>query len=127
MVDALSAFHIGHARLTACKYAVVMCAPLIIGFGWTLQVETDIAIPFILQSLIGIFCELLQTCLPTLLLDYWPGLGASIQAASNLVRCELAAAGVAVINPLLARLGPGWCFTGFAGLQLLTFVGLSLL
>lgn len=38
--DDLKAFPIEHARLRTHKYAVAVCAPLIIAYGWALQSET---------------------------------------------------------------------------------------
>ena len=43
------------------------------------------------------------------------------------MRCELAAAGLASLDPLLARLGPGWCFVVFASLHAVTLPILWLL
>ncbi|KAI1329479.1 putative MFS transporter [Xylariaceae sp. FL0255] len=125
--DDLAGFPIERARLRSCKYSILVCAPLIIGYGWTLQVKTNMAAPLILQFLIGFSNQLLYTCINTLLLDYWPNLGASVQAANNFVRCELAAAGLAALDPLLRALGPGWCFVVFAGLHFATFVGFIIL
>lgn len=103
-----------------------------------------VAAPLTLQFLIGFTNQLLYTvscfkihneshtltrikCLNTLLLDYWPGQSASAQAANNLVRCELAAVGLAAIEAMLRSLRPGWCFTVFAGVHMATFGGFILL
>ncbi|KAI0600587.1 putative MFS transporter [Biscogniauxia sp. FL1348] len=118
VADDLAEFPIERARLRSCKYAILICAPLIAAYGWMLQIKT---------FLIGFSNQLLYTCLNTLLLDYWPGRGASVQAANNLVRCELAAAGLAVLDAMLRNLGPGWCFVVFAGIHIVTLAGFVLL
>ena len=50
-----------------------------------------------------------------------------MQSANNLVRCELAAVGLAVLDMMLKSLGPGWCFVVFAGTHMTTFAGFILL
>ncbi|KAI5921826.1 putative MFS transporter [Camillea tinctor] len=120
-------FPIERARLRTCKYAILVCAPLIAVYGWTLQIKSHMAVPLSLQFLIGFSNQLLYTCLNTLLLDYWPGRGASVQAANNLVRCELAAAGLAVLDVMLRNMGPGWCFIVFAGIHVVTLAGFVML
>jgi hypothetical protein len=48
------------------------------------------------------------------MVDYHPDRSASVQAANNLVRCELAAVGLAVLDIMIRKMGPGWCFVVFA-------------
>ncbi|KAK7990494.1 chloramphenicol resistance protein [Apiospora arundinis] len=79
-----------------------------------------IAVPLILQFLIGFTKQSLFTFLNTLLVDYYPDKSASAQAANNLVRCEMAAAGLAVVDIMIQRLGVGWCFVVFAALPAVT-------
>lgn len=52
--------------------------------------------------------------LNTLMVDYHPIRSASVQAANNLVRCELAAAGLAALDALIRKMRPGCCFVVFA-------------
>lgn len=65
--------------------------------------------------------------LNTLLVDYWPSQSAAAQAANNLVRCELSAVGLAVLDIMIKRLGVGWCFVVLAVFHGLTFPVLLLL
>lgn len=60
-------------------------------------------------------------------MDFHPDRSSSVQAANNLVRCELAAAGLAILDLMLTRLGPGWCFVVFASLHAVTLPTLWLL
>ena len=57
----------------------------------------------------------------TLLVHYYPDKSASVQAVNNLVSCMLAAAGLAVLDVMLTKLGSGWCFVMFAVLHGTTF------
>jgi hypothetical protein len=43
--------------------------------------------------------------------DSFPEAAATVTAASNISRCLVAAAGTAVIQPMIERMGIGWCFT----------------
>lgn len=41
------------------------------------------------------------------MVDLFPGRSASATAANNFYRCLMGAGGTAVIDPILARMGPG--------------------
>jgi hypothetical protein len=60
------------------------------------------------------------TALSTLLVDIHPNASSTAQAASNLVRAELAAGGLALLDLILRGIGAGWTFVLFAILGLLT-------
>jgi hypothetical protein len=53
--------------------------------------------------------------LQTLLVDLHPESPATAQAGLNLVRCAMSACGLAVLQIIINSVGPGWCFTLFAG------------
>ena len=55
-----------------------------------------------------------------LLTDVHPENPATAQASSNIVRCALSAAGLAALQELITRIGPGWTFTVFAAMCLVT-------
>ena len=52
----------------------------------------------------------------TLLVDIHPTQPATAQASNNLVRCSMAAAGLAVVQPLIDSVGVGWCYVIFAAM-----------
>jgi hypothetical protein len=54
----------------------------------------------------------------TLLTDLHPKSPASAQAANNIVRCAMAACGLAVLQIIIDKIGVGWCFTLFGTVQL---------
>lgn len=85
------------------------------------------AVPLVLQFFIGLSMQGVFTVLSTLLVDIHPDCPSTAQAASNLVRCELAAGGLAVLDVLLRAIGPGWCFVLWAGLGILSIPCLYLL
>jgi hypothetical protein len=122
----LSSFPIEEARLRSIKYSLVLCCFLIIAYGWSLQyrlvrsaitlylVHADnlkhMAFPLVLQFFIGFTMQGVFTALTILLIDIHPDCPSTAQAASNFVRCEFAAGGLAVLDILLQKLGSGWCF-----------------
>ena len=85
------------------------------------------AVPLVLQFFIGLTMQGVFTALTILLVDTHPDCPSTAQAASNLVRCELAAGGLAVLDVLLQKLGPGWCFVLLAGSGLLCILLIYLL
>jgi MFS family permease len=122
--DDLRAYPIEQARLSKTRYFIIACAPLIIGYGWTIQAKLHMSIPLVLQFLIGLTNQHLFTSINTLLVDLNPNTASTIQAASNLLRCELAAGALAGLDTAILRLGSGWCFVIFGVFHLLTLVPL---
>ncbi|KAL9487758.1 hypothetical protein ACSS6W_000035 [Trichoderma asperelloides] len=106
----LACFPIERARLGSLVYALLPCCLCIAGYGWSIQYELHMAVPLILQFLIGLPVQGIFTAIGTLLVDTHPGKPASAQAANNFVRCATAGAGLAIFEPALGRLGPGWTF-----------------
>jgi MFS family permease len=62
----------------------------------------------------------------TILVDFYPTQAAKATAANNIVRCLLGAGATALIDPMLAAMGRGWCFT-FVSLVMLATSPLLLL
>lgn len=59
-----------------------------------------------------------------LLADLHPDRSATVQAANNLFRCEFAAGMLALLDVMLRKLRPGWCFTVIAIMQGIAFPAL---
>ena len=51
----------------------------------------------------------------TLTIDLHPSRPSTAQASINIVRCTLAAAALASLQPLINAVGAGWCFTIVSG------------
>lgn len=147
--DDLAEFPIEYARLRTCKWITAVCGLLIVGYGWALQGRASMAVPLVLQFFIGftnqmnftvsvlfrfpIFVnqkaadELVTQSLNALLVDYHPDQSSTIQTVNNLFRCELAAGGLAMLDVILRKLGPGRTFVIFAALHMATLPGLWVL
>lgn len=89
--------------------------------------QKHMAAPLVLQFFIGLTMQVVFTSTSTLLVDLHPECPSTAQAASNLVRCEMSAGMLALLDLLLGKLGPGWCFVLFAALALVSIPLLYLL
>ncbi|KAJ5297490.1 hypothetical protein PENANT_c005G11384 [Penicillium antarcticum] len=113
--DNLRNFPIERARLHTVFPVMAVGIAAFIPYGWVLQQRVHLAVPLVLQFIIG-FCFVASlNCLNTLLVDLFSDRPATAAAACNLVRCCLGAVGAAVINQMLSGMGWGWCFI-FLGL-----------
>ncbi|KAI1735052.1 major facilitator superfamily domain-containing protein [Xylaria scruposa] len=106
----INIFPIEEARLQSLGYSPFVCGLLVAGYGWLLQYHVNIAAPLVFQFFIGLSIQGVFTALSTLLVD----------AASNLVRAELAAGGLALLDLILRRIGAGWTFVLLAVIGLLS-------
>ncbi|KAH2050740.1 hypothetical protein KXW51_005229 [Aspergillus fumigatus] len=123
--DDLRGFPIEKARLQAFFPLMALGVAAFIPYGWVLQQGAPLAVPLVLQFIIGFsFIASLNT-LSTLMVDLFPDRASTASAASNLVRCWLGAVGAAVIDHMLNAMGWGWCFV-FWGLLMLVGLGLLL-
>ncbi|KZL79921.1 major facilitator superfamily transporter [Colletotrichum incanum] len=107
--DDLSKFPIEKARLQPVYPAVVVGLITLVAYGWVLQIETSVAAPLVLQSVIGLTITGSFSIMNTLIVDLFPDAPATATAANNLVRCALGAVGTAVIEYMIAGMGRGCC------------------
>jgi len=119
-------FPLEKARVQTTMPCTCIGATALIIYGWVLQREASLA-----GALVAIFFAALGVCggstsLANVLLDYYPEKPSSVTAASNITRCLLGAGATAVVNPMLEKMGPGWCFT-LIGLVLFMSISLQLL
>ncbi|KAL1878186.1 hypothetical protein Daus18300_002103 [Diaporthe australafricana] len=121
-------FPIEHARLGYIPWISLIFVISTAIFGFTVlptnllpsQATSPawIAIPLLLQFLIAATSNAVFAINTTLVSDLCPGKGASSTAINNLVRCSMAAVGVALVDPMIAAIGPAWTFVALALLVL---------
>ncbi|KAI8060854.1 major facilitator superfamily domain-containing protein [Gongronella butleri] len=103
---------------------------LTILYGWMLSINTPLAGLLVIQALVSIATIVLSGMSQTLLVDLYPGRGASITASNNLVRCMLGAIASVTSEPGIKALGVSWFFTTFGlvcfSLNILYFVLLKM-
>ena len=118
--DDIRKFPIEKARTKFAYVLILLDSVLLSGYGWACWTKSHLALPIVLQFVLG----LLQTCIVqtfnTLLVDIFPANPSTASAAGNITRCAFSAAGIAAVQPLLDTLGYGWVFTAVAG-----FAGMS--
>ena len=112
--DNLTRFPIERARWRSVFPFLGLSAVATAGYGWTLQANTSIAAPLVMQFITGSTQTAVFSVGGTLLTDPNPGRSATVQASYNLVRCALSAAGVGALQAVIDGVGVGWCFTIYA-------------
>ena len=116
-------FPIERARLQVVFFAQALQAAVILSYGWALQKHASLAVPLVLQFILGFCLVVVSNSLSTLLTDIFPEEVSTASAASNLIRCMLGAVGAATVDNMLKSMGVGWCFV-FLGLSLVVGSGL---
>ncbi|GJC87113.1 itaconate transport protein [Colletotrichum liriopes] len=109
-------FPLEQARLQRLPWIVTLFVASITGYGFSLAYPTMtarpgwIALPLTMQFLIAASANAIFALNQTIISDLCPGQGASATAVNNLVRCGLAALGVAFAEQMLNAVGPGTAF-----------------
>ncbi|PLB40365.1 MFS general substrate transporter [Aspergillus candidus] len=116
-------FPIERARLQIAFAPVVLLVAAFLPYGWVLQLKLPLAVPLVLQCVIGFTSTICIGTMYTLLVDLAPAQPATASAAANLMRCWLGALGAGIIDVMLRGMGWGWCFV-FLGLVIAAASGL---
>ncbi|OAP54851.1 hypothetical protein AYL99_11299 [Fonsecaea erecta] len=95
-------------------YLLPLSILTLLAYGWVLQYHLHPSVPLVLQFFTGGAMTVVFNACGTLLVDLHPTRPLTAQAALNLLRCALAAAGLAALQPLIDAIGPGWCYTVIA-------------
>jgi len=109
--DDLRNFPIERARSRGSLCLLTMSTAALITYGWTVSKRIHVAVPLTLQFVLGFVETWFYTVYSTLLVDTFPDSPSTAAAAASVVRCAMAAAGVAVLQPLVDAAGRGWYFT----------------
>ncbi|KAL8791007.1 MAG: hypothetical protein Q9195_006081 [Heterodermia aff. obscurata] len=123
----VSSFPIEKARLRSVFLFIAINTLATTGYGWALASRTHIAGPLIMLFLTGTSSAATFVTCGTLITDLNPDRSATVQASYNLIRCLTNAAGIAALQPLIDRVGAGWCFTIFGAIGALCIPFLLLL
>jgi MFS family permease len=106
-----SEFPIFNARFRTLWINIIVMNIVVILYGWMLQINTPLAVPLVLQFIFGLSASGIMNTSQTLLVDLFPGKGASVTASNNLMRCILGAIATVYIDPGISSVGTGWMFT----------------
>lgn len=109
--DDLQHFPIEWARARGSYFLLIISTAVLVGYGWAVTKHAHLAIILILQFIQGSMGCCFYNTYNALLVDVFPESPSTAAAAASIVRCTMAAAGVAILQPLLAALNRGWYFT----------------
>ena len=109
--DDLRYFPIEKARVQVMYPLLALGIAALGAYGWVLQVEAPLAVPLVLQFIIGFCLVGSYNVMCIMLVDLYPKSPATATSANNLVRCLLGAGGTGVIIQMINSMGRGWCFT----------------
>ncbi|KIY00052.1 uncharacterized protein Z520_04690 [Fonsecaea multimorphosa CBS 102226] len=123
--DDLGEFPIERARARGSGWLLLVSTCGLIGYGWAVHYHVHVSVLLILQFMQGFWGTCFYTVYNTLLVDVFSQSPSTAAAAASITRCAMAAAGVAVLQPLLDAAGRGWYFT-VLGLWSGSFGGVAL-
>lgn len=106
-----SEFPIFVARLKTVWINLIFMEVATLIYGWMFIINAPLPVALVLQFVFAISASGVMTASQTLLVDLFPGKGASITASNNLMRCLLGAMATAYIGPGIDGVGMGWMFT----------------
>ena len=109
--DDLQHFPIERARARGSYFLLIISTAVLIGYGWAVTKHAHLAIVLILQFVQGSMGCCFYNTYNALLVDVFPESPSTAAAAASIVRCAMAAAGVAILQPILVALNRGWYFT----------------
>ncbi|KAI0190955.1 major facilitator superfamily transporter [Xylaria flabelliformis] len=106
-------FPIELTRLRSISYLTILTAAATVGYGWTVQKQVHVAVPLLIQAILGFTVAAGFVTFGTLTTDLNPGRSSTAAASANILRALLAAGGTAALQPIIDAVGAGWCFTIF--------------
>ncbi|KAI0021283.1 major facilitator superfamily domain-containing protein [Xylariomycetidae sp. FL0641] len=106
-----ASFPIEQARTRFSYPLLLLAAAATVAYGWAVRLRAHPAAPLALHFLQGAYGTGFYTTYSALVVDGFPRAPGAAAAATSVVRCAMAAAGTAVLDPVLRRAGYGWYFT----------------
>ena len=104
-------FPIERARSRSSYWLLIISTGTMVGYGWAVSRAAHPAVPLTLQFLQGFWGTYFYTTYSALMVDVFPESPSTAAAATSVARCAMAAAGVAILQPLLDAAGRAWYFT----------------
>ncbi|UQC82005.1 uncharacterized protein CLUP02_07491 [Colletotrichum lupini] len=120
--DDLGNFPIEKARLSVMWTPLAITILALVAYGWVVHYRRHIALPLVLQFILGMSLQFVFSIYNTLLTDKNHNAAAAAQASSNLIRCTLATIAVAFLQKMLDIMGAGWTYTLLSALSLMAMV-----
>ncbi|KAK7993294.1 AN1-type zinc finger protein [Apiospora arundinis] len=115
----MSMHDVEKVRLLIAFPMILAMSGFLVAFGWLMQYCAHLAAVLVVGFLFANMLTGALVATSALLTDINVGNGASLGAAMNLVRCLMAAGGVAAITPMINRIGIGYAATLMAAIWIL--------
>ncbi|KAL6855464.1 hypothetical protein ACO1O0_006611 [Amphichorda felina] len=107
----MAAFPIERARSRSTYWLLAVSTASMAGYGWAVSRAAHPAVPLALQFVGGFWGTYFYTTYSALMVDVFPESPSTAAAATSVARCAMAAAAVAILQPLLDAAGRAWYFT----------------
>ncbi|KAL5353799.1 hypothetical protein ACLOAV_001841 [Pseudogymnoascus australis] len=111
--DDMLLFPIELARTRGTYIMLAIALATTVSYGWTAQHGVHPAVLLVLQFLEGLCVTFFYNTYGTLIVDFFPDKPGTAAATASVTRCVMAAAAVAVLEPIVDAVGRGWFFTIF--------------
>ncbi|KAF2765115.1 MFS general substrate transporter [Teratosphaeria nubilosa] len=111
-------FPIEQARLSTMPIHLIVFVASVVGWAWSIQQKTSIAVPLVLQVILGWTAMASLNTTMTLMIDIMPAQSSGITACVNFARCSLGAVLVSVIDMSTSAIGVGWTYVILGGCSL---------
>ncbi|KAL3463705.1 major facilitator superfamily domain-containing protein [Aspergillus heterothallicus] len=99
-----------YARLRVTPVLLGLLVGCVLGWGWVLEKKVHLAVPMVLQVILGYTSISILNATMTLMIDIVRTQSSGVIACTNLVRCSLAAILVSFIDRATRKLGFGWTY-----------------
>ncbi|KAI8977257.1 major facilitator superfamily domain-containing protein [Mycotypha africana] len=99
------------ARLRSSWISLFFADTMPLVYGWAMHANAPLPAALIIQFIAGFSTSSTTIRVQSLIVDLFPGKGASITASNNLIRCMLGAIATVAIDPGIEGIGIGWMFT----------------
>ncbi|KAL1393073.1 major facilitator superfamily domain-containing protein [Phyllosticta capitalensis] len=109
--DDMGRFPIERARSRGSYILLALSTATLVGYGWAVDRQAHFSVALVLQFVAGFWGTSFYTTYNALVVDVFPESPSSAAAAASIVRCAMAAAAVAILQPLIDAAGRGWYFT----------------
>lgn len=107
----ISIFPIERARSRFCIPLLMIPLLAFPGYGWAVQYHVHIAVPLILQCILGFSNTWITNVYCTLIVDVFPEAPSAAATAGSIAKCACGAAAVAALEPITKATSRGWFFT----------------
>ncbi|KAI0157013.1 major facilitator superfamily domain-containing protein [Xylariaceae sp. FL1272] len=104
-------FPIELSRTRFSYWMLAISTATMIGYGWTVYYRAHFSISLVLQFSQGFWGTYFYTTYSALLVDSFPQSPSTAAATTSITRTLMAAAGVAILEPIIKVAGRGWYFT----------------